>query len=361
MAIPTALSTAPATTNVNLQAPVVLLMPTKHMGNLLVALHCIQSIAQASHGHSLLVVDESYRDIIESTTGMGKVLYYPRQALKTANLGTKAKLVYSFYRQLRQHQASLLLDFDGQGQASTITQLSGIKQCIGPADAHRCKGVYTQQLVDREELTHRFNDYAQYPSTLIGHTPKPQYPRLSDKTCHRDDLQKIMTQHGIDPNRAYICIHVGATKAYKQWPAEHFAAIVDWLAEHQLQVIFIGAGPSDARRIDEVRVQCQQPPINLCDQLNIRQLISLFQQCQFFLGNDSGPMHLAAAANAAVFAIFGPTDEVRWGPLGSKSWVIRNPIACEISCSKKLCPVNHRCINTLTAEQVKTTLQPHLK
>ncbi len=348
-----------AVTRLNLQKPLVLLMTTKHLGNLLVSLHCVQAIVRASQGQSLLVVDESYRDIIESTTDTGKVLYYPRQTLKTANLATKARLLFQFYQQLRQHQAKLLLDFDGQGQASTITQLSGIKERIGPADAHRCKGVYTQQLADIGRLSHRFNDYAQYLLSFLGEKPPPQYPQLNDQAHHRSDLRALLDQHDINQDEPYVCIHVGATKAYKLWPAEHYANIADWLADRGMKVIFIGAEADDAERISEVNAKCQHQHLNLCNQLNIAQLTSLLRQSSFFLGNDSGPMHLAAAAGTWVYAIFGPTDEVRWGPLGSKASVIRNPVACEPSCSKKLCPANHRCMNSLSVDQVKFVLQQH--
>ena len=326
---------------------------------MLVSLHCIQTIIKASQGQSLLVVDEQYRDIIESLTDTGKALYYPRQQLKTANLRVKAKLVYNFYQQLRQHQAKLLLDFDGQGQATTITQLSGVKERIGPADAHRCKGVYTHQLTDIGRLFHRFYDYAQYLTAFLGHAPEPQYPVFKDQPSHRRDLQQLLNEHGINADKPYVCIHVGATKTYKQWSIKGFANIADWLAEQGLQVVFIGAGLSDSERVGETQAKCQRKHVNLCDQLHIRQLASLLQQCSFFFGNDSGPMHLAAAVGTNVYAIFGPSDEIRWGPLGNRAKVIRNPKACEPSCSKKLCPVNHRCINTLSVEQVKSVLEQH--
>jgi len=353
-------STLPASYRLELQTPLVLLMTTKHMGNLLVALHCMQEIVKASAGQSLVVIDERYRDIIDATSGIGKVLYYPRQQLKTTGLRAKAKLLYDFYRQLRQHQARLLLDFDGQGQASTITQLSGINQRIGPIDALRSKGLYSLQLADIERPPHRFNDYALYLTTFLGHNPRPQYPRLDTSPANDDNLAAILHEYQFEHCMPLVCIHVGATKAYKQWPIEHYAEIADWLAEQGQQVVFIGAGAADTQRVSRVQALCQRPHVNVCEQLSLRLLIALFQQCRFFLGNDSGPMHLAAAAGARVYAIFGPTHEDRWGPLGNKATVIRNSQACESSCSKKLCPVNHRCMNTLDPAQVKAVLQQHL-
>lgn len=97
-----------AVIELNLQEPLVLLMTTKHLRNLLVSLHWIQTMVRTSKGQSLLVVDESYHDIIKSITDTGKVVYYPRQQLKTTNLTKKASLLYHFYQQLRRHQASTI-------------------------------------------------------------------------------------------------------------------------------------------------------------------------------------------------------------------------------------------------------------
>lgn len=347
-------------TGQTLQLPVLLLMTTKHLGNLLVALHCLQRLAKASAGQSLVVIDESYRDIIESVDGLGKVLYYPRRRLKTAGFTEKVKLTYRFYRQLRQHRAKLLLDLDGQGLATTVTRLSGVKQRIGPPDAHRSKGIYTALLgYDNNDNSnaHRFHGYALFPRAYLGETIEPQYPPLNNTQQYRDDVEPLLVKNHIAADAAYACIHVGATKAYKQWPPKNYAIIADWLAKQGLHVIFIGAGKVDTDTIDEVQKHCLHKHFSLCNQLSLRQLITLFQQCQLFLGNDSGPMHLAAAAGARVHAIFGPSNDTLWRPLGDKSQVIRHPIPCESNCSTKFCAVNRRCINTLPPEQVKTALQ----
>jgi ADP-heptose:LPS heptosyltransferase len=82
--------------------------------------------------------------------------------------------------------------------------------------------------------------------------------------------------------------------------------------------------------------------------------MALLEMSSLFLGNDSGPMHLAAAMGAPVVALFGYGEENRWGPRCEKSVVLRGQERCKV-CTKKECedPV---CINTLTPAAVKSAI-----
>ena len=58
---------------------------------------------------------------------------------------------------------------------------------------------------------------------------------------------------------------------------------------------------------------------------SITELIALTRRAKLFIGGDTGPMHLAAALQVPVVAIFGPTDPARNGPYCTRSIVLRNP------------------------------------
>jgi heptosyltransferase-1 len=58
---------------------------------------------------------------------------------------------------------------------------------------------------------------------------------------------------------------------------------------------------------------------------SITELIALTRRARLFIGGDTGPLHLAAALQVPVVAIFGPTDPARTGPYGTRSVVLRNP------------------------------------
>lgn len=342
-----------------LDRSLILLMPTKHLGNLLVALRSIEALAKANAGPTWVVVDENYRDIIESVPAIRNPIYYPRARLHKAGPVERLKLLKAFYRELRHPRAAHLLNFDAQPVSSTIASLSRVPRRWGLNDTPRPSSY--QQIIDRQPINpHRFYHYSQYVQMLLGEGNNPAYPALQALPGHQLSAQKALREQGVDPDQPYACIHAGATKAYKQWPAESFANITDWLAGQDIQVVFIGAGDADKAIIEQVKSTSSTQPASLCDRLNLGGLIALFMRCCLFLGNDSGPMHLATACQAPVFALFGPTDDQRWGPLGANATLIRNPGPCTDSCSKKSCAENYRCIKTLPEDLVRATLAEYL-
>ena len=79
--------------------------------------------------------------------------------------------------------------------------------------------------------------------------------------------------------------------------------------------------------------------------------MALVKRCQFFLTNDTGPMHVAAAFNVPLVAVFGPTDWHTTSPYGVDAKLVRQPVSCA-PCLLRECPIDHRCMTGVTVEQV---------
>ena len=342
-----------------LNCPTVLLMTTKHMGNLLLCLRSMATLVKANPDKTLIVLDEAYRDIVESIPELSGVLYYPRKRLSDARTFEKLKLLRAFYASLWASGAKRLINFDSQLLSTTIAIGSRVKTRWGLPDSAR-PGLYTKIIDNDSAQPHRVFHFAQHVQHLMDASDATDYPELQALSKHRDSLQFILQTYGLNVHRPYMCIHGGATKGYKQWPTAQFASSADWLAEQGYQVVFIGAGESDRKITEQILKQSTGAHINLCNALKLGELIALFSQCTLFLGNDSGPMHLAAASGAQVFALFGPTDELRWGPLGDQATIIRNPIPCDDSCSKKSCLLDYRCIKLLSQDFVQDIISRQL-
>ncbi len=150
----------------------------------------------------------------------------------------------------------------------------------------------------------------------------------------------------------YAVLHPCATKDYKQWPVESFARLAEYLAEKGMNVIVTGAGDFDRQTIARLLATANSPLLSLHDRLNPGELIALLSGARLFVGNDTGPTHLAAATGIPTFALFGPTDESLWGPLGDNVRILRSDVPCEPDCLRRRCPVNYRCIRTLAPETV---------
>jgi heptosyltransferase-2 len=92
---------------------------------------------------------------------------------------------------------------------------------------------------------------------------------------------------------------------------------------------------------------------NYAGKTSLREYIDLAATCTIYLTNDSGGMHIASALGIPTVAIFGATDHIATGPTGTNALIVRQPVECS-PCLLRECPIDHRCMTAVTAQQVST-------
>ena len=168
--------------------------------------------------------------------------------------------------------------------------------------------------------------------------------------------EALLRQYQIDPKRLMIGINPSSVWKTKRWIPEYFASVADQLVQkYNAQIVFFGSG-KDKEVVDQVLSFMKFPSTNLCEKTDLKTLIALIAQCQLFITNDSGPMHLASASKVPVVAIFGPTTkELGFFPYGEKSAVVDVNLPCR-PCSLHggdVCPLTHfKCMREVTPEMV---------
>jgi heptosyltransferase-2 len=88
--------------------------------------------------------------------------------------------------------------------------------------------------------------------------------------------------------------------------------------------------------------------------------MGLLRACRLLITNDSGPMHLAAALDVPLLAIFGSTSEIATGPLNAKARVMKHAVDCN-PCFLRECPTDFRCMLDLTVEEVLDAARQELR
>ena len=121
--------------------------------------------------------------------------------------------------------------------------------------------------------------------------------------------------------RPYSVIHPGSGGQHKIWPADRFAEVGNRLGEWG--PVVITSGPADEGII--ARLKPLLPDARFVDPLPLPDLAGLFASARLYIGNDSGPTHLAAAVGTPSIAIFGPTDPRTWQPRGARVEVLTAP------------------------------------
>ncbi len=118
--------------------------------------------------------------------------------------------------------------------------------------------------------------------------------------------------------RPLVALHPGAGwySRARIWPVEGFASVTRGLIKSHGATVVVLGGPDEegiAARLEEL-VGDSEHLLNLAGRTNIHETAALIERCDLFVGNDSGPMHIAAAVQTPVVAVFGPSNVEAWGP-----------------------------------------------
>ena len=151
------------------------------------------------------------------------------------------------------------------------------------------------------------------------------HPRLQLTEDEQALAHCFLTEAGIPSDRLLIGIHPGGNWVYKLWDAGNYAHVANALVEKRNAAILLFAGPNERELQAQVANMMDVPPI-LVQAENLRHLAALISLCNVYIGNDTGPMHIAAAVGIPVVALFGSTNPIRSGPYGDKHTVVQNGI-----------------------------------
>jgi ADP-heptose:LPS heptosyltransferase/SAM-dependent methyltransferase len=132
-------------------------------------------------------------------------------------------------------------------------------------------------------------------------------------------------------SRRVVCLHPGAGGPLKQWPPKYFARLIDLLIEReQVNVALIGGSDEKGIATEVLRaVRHTSAVVDLVGELRLADLPNLMLRCVLFVGNDSGPKHLAASLGVPTVGVHsGVVDPREWGPIGPNALSLRREMEC---------------------------------
>jgi ADP-heptose:LPS heptosyltransferase len=138
----------------------------------------------------------------------------------------------------------------------------------------------------------------------------------------------------------------------RQWPPEHFASLVDVMVERNgISAVLIG-GREEAELADAVlaKIASNTRVASVVGKTSLQQLPALLRACALYVGNNSGPKHIAAALGVPTIGIHsGVVDAIEWGPIGQRSVAVRRNMSCSPCYLARLedCPRGFACMNGL--------------
>ncbi len=175
----------------------------------------------------------------------------------------------------------------------------------------------------------------------------------------RQRTAAFLREEGIEQDHPLVLISPGSGWSGKNWPPERFRAVAEWSErERGAQVAWIGS-PAEAHLVGE------NPP-GKCwfGRFSVPELAAVMERATLWLGNDSGPMHLAAAVGCPTLSLWGPTEPAKWAPRGKRHRHLRKMERCqgceywnpEKTCFKQ----THACMEAIRVDDVCEALSEML-
>ena len=300
-----------------------------------------------------LLVKPAVADLFVGHPAVTRLLTYD---IKGRHAGLAGK--WALARQLRRQGFDLAVLFQNAFEAAFLAFLARVPRRYGYATDGRSVLLSDPVAVpDPRLLVHQVRYYWDLlkPLGLSGDPPVPELVVLPEE---EQAMVGRCAQGGVTPTDIVVGINPGSTYGdAKRWLPERFAEVTERLCRtihkspgQQVSVVILGA-KGEERVGQDIAARLSSRSLVLSGATTIRELMAAVKRCSLLLTNDTGPMHIAAAFQVPVVAIFGPTDWRTTSPFGGAHAIVRQPVDCA-PCLLRECPIDHRCMTRVTVDQV---------
>jgi heptosyltransferase I len=223
------------------------------------------------------------------------------------------------WNDVRSVRYQVAIDLQGAIRSAVLARWSAAPIVYGSAQPRELPASlwYTRQVIPRG--AHVIEQNVSVVEGVVGTRLRVPTVTLPHDPAAEEEVGKDLVRRGM---REYAILNPGAGWGAKRWPAERYGEAAVRLAREGIRC-WVNYGPGEEDLFE--RVNAASNGIVRPAKASVTGLIALTRAAKLFIGGDTGPLHLAAALQVPVVAIFGPTDPARNGPYGTRSKVLRSP------------------------------------
>jgi heptosyltransferase-3 len=261
---------------------------------------------------------------------------------------------------LRRRRFAACFNLHGGTMSALLTRVSGAPRRAGFAHfrlgfAYTHRVPHPRVILGREQLHSVEQQIAFFYACGLPAGEIPPLQIYAQEQARASVAEKLAAR-GLAPGTPYAVLHPIANFYTKEWPPDRYAALAGWLeAEHGLRPVLTG-GVGEGHKLEAV-AQASREPLARLDSLTIPELTALVEGAALFVGNDSGPAHIAAALQRPLVVLFGSSNSVAWRPWRAPHEIVQNDYACN-PCRGDRCYAFEQpeCILSITVERVRAAV-----
>lgn len=325
-----------------------------------------------------VLVTKNWAELLENHPAVNRIWTYERHREATSRAKTLARLAL----QLRREKYDCVVNFHASPSSSTLAYALGAKVRSIHFHGHKDKNRYSTVDVPGKGVLKPVIERDMDTVRALGvSVPAGRLPEIYLQPGEVERARQRMEQKGL--SGPVLALGIGASRPTKRWPLERFASVaIRWCDQFQGSVVVLNSQDEegvarelfnhvdaklfqwyqdrDARNAVRARIVNEtQPPL--------RVMAAMLKVSSLYLGNDSGPKHIAVAVGTPTITVFGPEDPFEWHPYP----LDRHPIHYieGLKCRKDHAPgmrpwcglheckiEEHRCMRDLTEDEVYRTV-----
>jgi heptosyltransferase-2 len=308
------------------------------------------------HSHLAILVPSHLSDLWKTFPYVDEIITFQ----KKQGLGSFLEDL-DLSHSLRKRRFDLAIILPRSFRSAFLVYLARVPIRIGYQDEGRSLFL-THGILRKGEILHqhRIHYYEKLVDSVgkVEATPSPQiFLREEDRGWAEETLKGL----GFLDGRPLMGMNPGATYGLaKCWYPDRFGELGKRVAKKWKAGILIFGKKEEGSMAREILKYLEGGAVDFTGKTNLLQLAALLERCRLIVTNDTGTMHVAAAVNTPVVALFGSTNPVTTGPWGDGHVVIRKDVPCS-PCMKRICPTDHRCMELIIVEEVEKAVNKKLE
>ena len=260
------------------------------------------------------LIRDDFAPILNNHPSVHEVILFKRKLLSKAWYNPKAvAALLQLINHLRRQNFDVVIDLQGLFRTASLSLLSGAKESFGMAGAREfAHFFYNHKVSQNTESIHVVDYYLKIAQEAGADISTVEFALPNNRDADRD-VKNLLSASGVDARNYAVFVPMSRHRN-KCWPTEKFAALAEKIyRDFKLDIIATGtkAEINSVQRLVEI---ADAPVVNLAGKTDLLQLTALMRNAKLVIANDTGPAHIAAAANVGLVIIFGVSNPARVGP-----------------------------------------------